>query len=53
MKSQNKEWYYIDEENGQQVGPISLDELDAARRGGKSRSTAMSSMPKCCAIRVP
>lgn len=35
MKSQNKEWYYIDEEKGQQMGPISLDELDAARRGGK------------------
>ncbi|MCZ6775435.1 MAG: DUF4339 domain-containing protein [Ignavibacteria bacterium] len=34
MKAQKKEWYYMDEENGQQVGPMTLDELDAARRAG-------------------
>jgi hypothetical protein len=35
MKAQKKEWYYIDEETGQQVGPVTLDNLDAARRAGK------------------
>lgn len=35
MKAPKKEWYYRDEENGQEVGPITLDELDAARRAEK------------------
>ena len=34
MKLQKKDWYYRDEKSGQQVGPITLDELDAARRTG-------------------
>jgi len=32
MKSQTKEWYYLDESSGQWLGPMTLDELDAARK---------------------
>ena len=35
MKAQKNEWYYIDEETGQQVGPVTFDELEAARRAGR------------------
>lgn len=35
MKAQKMEWYYINEENDQQVGPLTLDQLDAARLSGK------------------
>ena len=34
MKPQSQEWHYVDEITGQWVGPITLDDLDAARKAG-------------------
>jgi len=32
---QKKEWHYFDDQTGQWVGPLTLDELDALRRSGR------------------
>ena len=37
MKAQAKEWHYGDENTGQWIGPMTLDELDAARKAGTIR----------------